>query len=170
MANGTLPENIVCPVGFVVIVKLSTNSPVCVTRDTMTRLIERQWGINPINSNGSAITLSLPYVTNVSNTNFTMSYAVTGATVTGIQMHEEKVSIIILLHSQRDGSITINLPRNLLDSGIHNRTSCDFFFLNDGMENDVTHELKTTSAYNTIEIPFVDGTKEIEVIRGCYTL
>lgn len=45
IAYGTSLENITCPEGFVLMKKISDNSPACVKPDTAQKLIERGWGV-----------------------------------------------------------------------------------------------------------------------------
>lgn len=177
MANGILPEKIVCPDGTIMIVKLATNSPVCIKSGSVSRLINNHWGINPRDGNGPngsiqqyLDNLSLPLMTNIPNSNFTINYSVTGAIVTGLIKVPSSSLLSISLQTQSDGSLTIEFPRKLLESKIlgvnhYNPNLWYVYVLDNGQEVD-HQDVKTTDTYRIIQIPFIQGTTEIQVVEG----
>ena len=97
----------------------------------------------------------------VSGQSYDVNYGITNATVSDMSIDTQGTSIIISLQTTSDGSMTITLPRTLIDAKAG--TSDDqFFILEDGAEIDF-QETKT-STDRTISLSFPDGTESIEII------
>jgi predicted secreted protein with PEFG-CTERM motif len=98
----------------------------------------------------------------VENTEFDVSYKITGGKVLGITADVEAKSLLISIQTTSDGVLTITLPRDLIDAKINGEDD-SFFVLIDGEEtSDVSEE--TTSTDRTLTIQFQDGAEEIEII------
>jgi len=52
----------------------------------------------------------------------------------------------------------------LIDAKKSDGTDDVYFVLNDGQENDQFEEIKNTTTERTLQIPFTDGTSQIEII------
>ena len=74
----------------------------------------------------------------------------------------DAVSLLVYIESIGDGSITLTIPRSVLDSTINNGDD-EFFVLVDG-EEEVDFEEIITSTDRTLTINFLAGTEEIEII------
>jgi len=98
----------------------------------------------------------------VEGTDFSVSYSITNGKVLGIKADVPSKSLLVSIQTTGDGSLTIVLPRGLIDAKINNQTDDQFFVLNDGQQADFT-ETKTTTD-RTLTIPFTDGTEQIEII------
>jgi len=70
-------------------------------------------------------------------------------------------SLIISVDASEDGSLTLTIPRSVLDATI-NGGDDEFFVLVDGEEVDFDETTSSTS--RTLTIPFQAGAEEIEVI------
>jgi hypothetical protein len=108
----------------------------------------------------------------VSGTDHFVKYEIQGnATVTDITYNKNSSSVIITLDVITSGSITVELPRNLIDSG---HSNCDlnyereepFAVLIDHEEVNF-EEIITTHEKRTLLIPFQENTKKIEIIAFC---
>jgi predicted secreted protein with PEFG-CTERM motif len=98
----------------------------------------------------------------VEGTDFSVSYSITNGKVLGIKADTQSKSLIVSIQTTGDGTLTITLPRALIDAKINAQTDDQFFVLTDGQEATFT-ETKTTTD-RTLTIPFTDGTGQIEII------
>lgn len=86
-------------------------------------------------------------------------FSISGATVSGARINVDTTSLIININTSDDGSITLEIPRNVLDT---DATSDPLFVLVDGEETD--SEETATRTVRTVTIMFLDGAEEIEII------
>ena len=86
-------------------------------------------------------------------------FSITGATVTGARINVGTTSLIINISSSDEGVITLEIPRNVLDT---DATSDPLFVIVDGEEAD--SEETATSNVRTLTIMFPAGAEEIEII------
>ncbi len=98
----------------------------------------------------------------VDGTDFSVSYSITNGKVLGIKADTQSKSLIVSIQTTGDGTLTITLPRALIDAKINAQTDDQFFVLTDGQEATFT-ETKTATD-RTLTIPFTDGTGQIEII------
>jgi predicted secreted protein with PEFG-CTERM motif len=90
-----------------------------------------------------------------------IGYEITGAKLLGVIPDVDANSLIISIDAMEDGSITLTIPRSVLDATI-NGADDDFFVLVDGEE--VDFDEKSTSTDRTLTIAFPAGAEEIEII------
>ena len=90
-----------------------------------------------------------------------ISYEITNGKVTNVIPDMDAVSLLVHIESIGDGSITLTIPRSVLDATIDNGDD-QFFVLVDGEE--VDFEETITSTDRTLTINFLAGTEEIEII------
>jgi predicted secreted protein with PEFG-CTERM motif len=100
----------------------------------------------------------------VDGTNFSLSYTITNGKVTDIKADVPSKSLIISIQSTGDGTLTITLPRALIDAKMASGADDTFFVLTNDQENDGFQEISTTSTDRTLSIPFSDGTESIQII------
>jgi len=93
---------------------------------------------------------------------FQVGYEITGGTVDGIQEDFDANSLIILITATDDGTLTIILPRAVIDTKLNGDDDV-FFVLIDGEEVDFD-EIETTDSQRTLRIDFPVGSEEIEII------
>ena len=140
----------------------NNGSPVCVKPETKTKLIERGWGIETY----------LDKIMEVHGTDHFIKYGIErNATVTDIIYNNDSASIIITLDVITSDSLTVELPRNLIDSG-HSNCGPNYereepFAVLIDHEEVLFEEIVTTSEKRTLLIPFQENTKEIEIIAFC---
>ena len=119
---------------------------------------------------GSTVTPPTPVDNNTGITDTTVSiqgssdlvgYEITGGKLLSIMPDVDANSLIISVDASEDGSLTLTIPRSVLDATI-NGGDDEFFVLVDGEEVDFDETTSSTS--RTLTIPFQAGAEEIEVI------
>ncbi len=91
----------------------------------------------------------------------TLDHDITGGSVTEMEIDMESTSLIVKVDSDDSGSITITLPRDVIDATMNDKDD-DLFVIVDGEE--VDFDETTTSTDRTLTIAFPAGTEEIEII------
>ena len=91
----------------------------------------------------------------------TLDHDITGGSVTEMEIDMESTSLIVKVDSDDAGSITITLPRDVIDATMNDKDD-DMFVIVDGEE--VDFDETTTSTDRTLTIAFPAGTEEIEII------
>lgn len=161
--SGTDPYFVICNQNLQLVIKSSDNSPACVRPSSIERLLKQGW-VNAYDNNGKYLPMVLPNMVKVQNTNFTINYDITGNNKL-LDAHSDVNSktLILSLKTMSNGTLTIVLPRTLIDSRIAEQQDDKFFVLMDGQETDYT-EIKTTNATRTLNIHFMQGIAKIEII------
>ena len=90
-----------------------------------------------------------------------ISYEIINAKLINIIPDMDAVSLLVYIQTTDDGSITLTIPRSVLDATINNGDD-EFFVLVDGEE--VDFEEITTSTDRTLIIEFLAGSEQIEII------
>ena len=90
-----------------------------------------------------------------------IGYTITGGKLLGIVTDFDANSLIISIDATDDGSLTLTIPRSVLDATINGEDD-DFFVLIDGEE--VDFDETTTSTDRILTIAFPAGAEEIEII------
>jgi len=91
-----------------------------------------------------------------------IGYVITGGKLLGITPSVQDNSLIISIDATSDGSLTLTIPRSVLDALFENGDDDDFFVLVDGEEVDFDETVSSTDRILTIE--FQAGAEEIEII------
>ena len=90
-----------------------------------------------------------------------VSYEIVNAKLLNVIPDIDAVSLLIYIEATDDGSITLTIPRSVLDASINDGDD-EFFVLVDGEE--VDFEEIATSIDRTLTIEFNAGTEQIEII------
>jgi predicted secreted protein with PEFG-CTERM motif len=91
-----------------------------------------------------------------------ISYEITNGKIINIMTDMDAKSLLIDIEAWDDGSITLTIPRSVLDAKINDGDDDEFFVLVDGEE--VDFEEITTSTDRTLTIEFSAGAEQIEII------
>jgi len=91
-----------------------------------------------------------------------ISYEITNGKIINIMTDMDAKSLLIDIEAWDDGSITLTIPRSILDAKINDGDDDEFFVLVDGEE--VNFEEITTSTDRTLTIEFSAGAEQIEII------
>jgi predicted secreted protein with PEFG-CTERM motif len=97
----------------------------------------------------------------VQGTDHELTYAITGGVITQVSPDIESGSLIINIDSLSNGTLFVQLPRDVIDAKFGEKDD-DFFVLIDGLETEFD-EAKTAND-RTLTVAFPQGTEEIEVI------
>ncbi|HKU32242.1 MAG TPA: PEFG-CTERM sorting domain-containing protein [Candidatus Nitrosotalea sp.] len=100
----------------------------------------------------------------VDGTNSSVTYTITNGKVLDIKADTNSKSLIVSIQTTGDGVLTVSMPRTLIDAKKTDGSDDQYFVLNDGQENDQFQETTTTNTDRTLQIPFSDGTSQIEII------
>jgi len=91
-----------------------------------------------------------------------IGYEITGGKLLSIMPDVDANSLLISIDATDDGSLTLTIPRSVLDALLGNEDDDDFFVLVDGEE--VDFDEITSSTDRTLTIPFSAGSELIEII------
>ena len=91
-----------------------------------------------------------------------IGYEITGGKLLSIMPDVDANSLIISIDATDDGSLTLTIPRSVLDALLENGEDDDFFVLVDGEEVDFDEITSSTDRILTIAFPA--GAEEIEII------
>ncbi|GEM_PF-2225231 len=104
---------------------------------------------------------------------FDVSYAIKGGTVEDMVFSNSTNSLLVTINSIKQGSLTLNIPRDLIDAKfdycpphLANPPDDKFFVLLDG-EEIAYDETGTTTETRTLYISFLENSTKIEVIATC---
>jgi len=91
-----------------------------------------------------------------------IGYEITGGKILSIISDVDANSLIIRIDATDDGSLTLTIPRSVLDALLENGDDDDFFVLVDDEEVDFDEIISSTDRILTIE--FLAGAEQIEII------
>jgi len=94
---------------------------------------------------------------------FDVEYIIRGGNVTDIIVDQEFFELIVLIESESDGAITLELPRTAIDAKKSDGTDDVFIILIDGIEVPFT-ETQNDENTRTITIEFEETDSDIEII------
>ena len=94
---------------------------------------------------------------------FDVNYTINGGTVKSMTIDVQSISLIVSVNSTSDGSITLQIPRTLVDAKTSAGQDDAFIILIDGAEVKSQSE-SANSSYRTLTIPFLQGDQDIEII------
>ncbi|HSF28155.1 MAG TPA: PEFG-CTERM sorting domain-containing protein [Nitrosopumilaceae archaeon] len=93
---------------------------------------------------------------------FDVEYNIRGGTVKDMIIDFEGLALIINIESASDGTITLKIPRALIDAKTTGGEDDTFIILIDGAEVDASQTATTSS--RTLTINFLEGDSDIEII------
>ena len=95
---------------------------------------------------------------------FNVNYTITGGTVKTMTIDAQSLSIIVSVNSTSDGTISLQLPRALIDAKQPNSNQDDaFIILIDGAEVKPQSE-SADNDFRNITVQFLQGDQDIEII------
>ncbi len=108
------------------------------------------------NSNANTINLTLD------NQTYPLKYNITGGEVSGITADRAQATLLINIASREDGTLSIELPRNVIDSKSPGNTDEDYAVFIDDQPKDF-EEKANNNQVRTLEIGFDNGAEKIEI-------
>ena len=100
-------------------------------------------------------------VATTDNTKYNIPYSITSGTVNEITPICDSASAIVLFASDNPGKLTVDIPRNMLDSN-YNDISDEFFVLLDGEE--IEFEETSNKHSRMVTISFEPGSYDLEIV------
>lgn len=94
---------------------------------------------------------------------FSVNYTMTGGSVKSMTIDAQSISLIVSVNSTSDGSITLHMPRTLIDAKTSSGQDDSFIILIDGAEVKPQSE-SSDSNFRTLTVPFLQGDQDIEII------
>ena len=95
---------------------------------------------------------------------FNVNYTITGGTVKTMTIDAQSLSVIVSVNSTSDGTISLQLPRALIDAKQPNSNQDDaFIILIDGAEVKPQSE-SANNDFRNITVQFLQGDQDIEII------
>jgi len=94
---------------------------------------------------------------------FDIDYTIRGGTVKNMLIDSEIFALIVIIDSESDGSITLELPRDSIDAKKSDTADDAFLIFIDGAEVR-PEETSTTQTSRTLKIDFEEGDSDIEII------
>lgn len=160
IASGVSPKDVKCRQDLTLIFRAEDNFPACVKPSSIERLLKQGW-VNAYDNNGKYLPIILPNMIKVQNTNFTINYDITGNNkLIDANMDSQSKSLILSLQSTNNGTLSVSIPRALLDSNLYPDTH--FIVLVDKKEVNFTETVSLTA--RTLIIPFEYGAETMEII------
>jgi hypothetical protein len=103
-------------------------------------------------------TLNLTIGTNT----YPITYYMTGGSVNNITSMQQNSTLIVDVATSGDGNLTIQLPRNVMDSKGPQNEDEDYIVFVDGIQTD-TEEVISNNQTRTLSIDFEKGVEQIEI-------
>ncbi len=94
---------------------------------------------------------------------FSVNYTITGGSVNSMTIDTQSISLIVSINSTSEGSITLQIPRTLVDAKTSSGQDDSFIILIDGAEVKPQSE-SANGDYRTLTIPFLQGDQDVEII------
>jgi len=100
---------------------------------------------------------------------FDINYTMKGGIINLIEINQQDLSLNIEINTDSNGALSIEIPRDSLDSVDQNGFDGDFIILiyNDGMEYPVQtdyNEIEKTDQLRSLYVPIKDGDSKIQII------
>lgn len=94
---------------------------------------------------------------------FDVNYSINGGTVKNMLIDKDIFALIVIIESENDGSITLEMPRDAFDAKKQDQTDDTFIIIIDGIEVPYQETVTNTNS-RIITINFEEGDSDIEII------
>jgi hypothetical protein len=99
---------------------------------------------------------------NLGNKTYTIKYHIVGGNLTGISAEKDNITLLLNISSTSDGKLSIELPRNIIDSKKEGNVDDNYAVFVDGQYTSAD-EIRTTAQARTLMVGFDNGTSVIEI-------
>jgi hypothetical protein len=96
------------------------------------------------------------------NKTYTIKYHIVGGKLTGISAEKDNITLLLNISSTSDGKLSIELPRNIIDSKKQGNVDDNYAVFVDG-QYAAADEIRTTAQARTLMVGFDNGTSVIEI-------
>lgn len=93
---------------------------------------------------------------------FNINYEISGGSVKTMTVNSQNLSMIVSINSASDGTITLQLPRDLIDAKTISGQDTEFNILIDGAEVKPQSE-SANGDYRTLTVQFLQGDQDIQI-------
>jgi len=150
-----------CNPDLQLVFKSENGSPACVKPESANKLIAIGWAV-AIYSHYSGVRPFDTLKMNVIGTDLSFNYAISGGQLENAIANMQNQSLDLSLNTKENGTLTVILPRGLIDSQIHSQDT-PFIIMEDGREMKYK-QIDSTLTDITLVIPFQYGVTKIEII------
>lgn len=98
----------------------------------------------------------------IGNKAYPIKYQITGGMLAGISAEKDNTTLLVNVSATSNGKLTIELPRNVIDSKKQGNVDDNFAVFEDGQYS-VDDEIRTNTQSRTLMIGFDNGTSVIEI-------
>ena len=96
------------------------------------------------------------------NQTYTIKYHIVGGKLTGISAEKDNITLLLNISATSDGKLSIELPRNIIDSKKEGNVDDNYAVFVDG-QYAAADEIRTTAQARTLMVGFDNGTSVIEI-------
>jgi phage-related protein len=140
---------------------ITTGGPTVITEDNATGATAT--GGDTANATDSrTVTASNTFNLTIDDQKYPLMYNITGGEVSSITADRAQSTLLINVASREDGTLTIELPRNVIDSKAQGNTDEEYAVFVDDQPNDFEETTNNNEA-RVLEIGFDNGAEQIEI-------
>lgn len=150
-----------CNPDLQLIFKSENGSPACVKPESANKLIALGWA-SKVFSHSEGVRPFDSFKMNVIGTDLSFNYTILGGQLENATSNAQNPSLDLLLKTTENGTLTVILPRGLIDSQMHGQDT-SFIIMEDGREVKYK-QIDSTIADRALVIPFQYGISQIEII------
>src|SRR5829696_315205 len=140
---------------------ITTGGPTVITEDNATEATATG-GDTPNATGPTTVTASNTFDLTIDDQTYPLMYNITGGEVSSITADRAQSTLLINIASREDGTLTIELPRNVIDSKAQGNTDEEYAVFVDDQPNDFEETTNNNEA-RVVEIAFDNGAEQIEI-------
>src|SRR5918992_2211653 len=140
---------------------ITTGGPTVITEDNATNATDTGGDI-PNATGPTTVTASNTFDLTIDDQTYPLMYNITGGEVSSITADRAQSTLLINIASREDGTLTIELPRNVIDSKAQGNTDEEYAVFVDDQPNDFEETTNNNEA-RVLEIGFDNGAEQIEI-------
>jgi hypothetical protein len=140
---------------------ITTGGPTVITEDNAANATATG-GDTPNATRPTTVTASNTFDLTIDDQTYPLMYNITGGEVSSITADRAQSTLLINIASREDGTLTIELPRNVIDSKAQGNTDEEYAVFVDDQPNDFEETTNNNEA-RVLEIGFDNGAEQIEI-------
>src|SRR5918992_2981950 len=140
---------------------ITTGGPTVIAEDNATNATATG-GDTPNTTGPTTVTASNTFDLTIDDQTYPLMYNITGGEVSSITADRAQSTLLINIASREDGTLTIELPRNVIDSKAQGNTDEEYAVFVDDQPNDFEETTNNNEA-RVLEIGFDNGAEQIEI-------
>ena len=94
---------------------------------------------------------------------YPLKYQIIGGKLASISAEKDNTTLLVTVSSKSNGNLTIELPRNVIDSKKQGSQEASFVVFQDGQYSSASDQIKTDAQARILSINFDNGTEHIEI-------